>query len=305
MFENVRSLRGSGGGTSAALRLESLEDRTTPAVVVAIPGPLSTITSTPSTLVDQQYLIEQTRLSLMQVFLGTVEATHGTSGLVQAFAQQVVAADTNALNQLVPALAAEGLTFQLSVFDAQVIATLPTLSGIAVDTQFLALSAMNTFQSTTLDRTQVAFGFNPAVRAFAQQQVSVAEQVLLSEVTLLGPAAASATLSLFNLLGGFTVTSAFGAPGTTGFGTIGLSATGGFGPGNTNGAGLTTSGPNAFGPTGGFGPTAPFGTSNGFGPQSTVGGGVSIGFGPGASFGGTSNGFGPQSTVGFTNGTMI
>ncbi|QJW95505.1 hypothetical protein [Frigoriglobus tundricola] len=308
MFENAGSRRASGGKNGPALGLESLEDRTTPAA---------------APLLDQAFLAESARLDMVQAWLGMVEATRGANSQTRAAGEQLYTTQLNALNQITPVLRQLGLSVQLSSFDTAIAQELPTRSAAEIDSQFLALSTMDAIQAAALDRTELRFSSNSAAVSFAEAQLLVTQQELLTEVDLLGAGGAANTLSLFEALGGFS-TSGIGSPGTTGFGAIGApdtsgfsgialtstgqfgpaTATAGFGPANSNGS----SSSEGFGPantaggaaSGGFGPASTVGgaASGGFGPASTAGGAASGGFGPGATFG-SNNGFGPASTTGF------
>ena len=284
MFENAGSRRAWSGQNGPALGLEPLEDRTTPAAAQ-------------SPLLDQAFLAESARLDLVQAWLGMVESTQGSNSQIRAFGQQLFTTQLNAFNQINPVLKQLGLSVQLSSFDTAIAKELPTQSPAEIDSQFLALSTMDAIQAAALDRTELTFSTNSAAVSFAQAQLLVTQQELLTEVDFLGANGAASTLSLFEALGGFGGTTGLGSPGTTGFGAIGAPDTTGF-----SGVALTSTG--QFGPataTAGFGPANSNGSSSseGFGPSSTAGSMESAGFGPANTAGhSVSDGFGPANSAG-------
>jgi hypothetical protein len=286
MVENVSSRRGSAGGRTTKLSLESLEDRTNPVIVGANGVALDPVAISQSGPIDRAYLAESARLSLLQAGIGALEAAQGSNASFRQFGSQLAAQEITFFNQVFPALAPAGATLQLTQFDLQLVNSFPGLTPAQMDSQFIALSALYSLQSHTLAQAETVLGSSPTVRTVAQEEFAGTQQELLAEATLLGSANSLALLNLFGFMGSFD---SIGVPGlvaagqTTTFGTT-FSPNGGFGPSSTVGVGTST----------GFGSGASFGMSTGFGPSTTAGGSSTNGFGPNSSFG-TSGGFGPDS----------
>ena len=290
MFENVSSLSVSNGGRAIGPRLESLEDRTTPAVVrPGINGVvLDPVAVSQSAPIDRAFLAESARLSMLLASFGTVEANQGSNQQLRQLGAQIASDQTAILNATLPLLPVAGVPVQFSQFDTLVLQTFPLQSATTIDSQFLVLSTLYGLQFAALTQSELFLGVSPNVRAFAQAELFVIQQDLLFSAALLGP---SSTLSIAGLFGTFNALNPTLVIGT-GSGTIALSTSGGFGPSSTVGfASSSGFGPSSgfgVGTSNGFGPGAPFGTSTGFGSASTVG------FGPGVTFG-SSGGFGPAS----------
>ena len=285
MFENVGSLCVSNGGRAIGPRLESLEDRTTPAVV----GPgvngvvLDPVAVAQSAPIDRAFLAESARLSMILASFGTTEANQGADPRIRQLGQQIADEQTAILNATLPLLTVAGVPLQFSQFDVILLQTFPLQSPTTIDAQFTVLSTLYGLQFAALTQSELFLGVSPNVRAFAQAELFVIQQELLLNAALLGPIS---TLSITGLFGSFNALNPTLVIGT-GSGTIALSTSGGFGPSSTVG----------FVPSNGFGPGASFGTSTGFGPSTTAGFGSSSAFG-GFGFG-SSSGFGPSNTVGF------
>src|SRR5262245_59689769 len=143
VFENFTPLSVSGGGRTARLSLEALEDRTTPAVVASADPSgtfafntalLSGITLAPAAATDRAFLAEVGRVSVMQWFLGQTVAAQGADPQVRAFGEQLAASQLDLFNQVLPVLARSGVPLQLTPIDQTLINTLPTMTGAALDT---------------------------------------------------------------------------------------------------------------------------------------------------------------------------
>lgn len=294
MFENASSRKGS----TAKLSVESLEDRTTPAVV-GTNGTLDPTAFTSAGPVDRAYLSEAARISFVQAWIGTVEAAQGSDPGLRQFGSQLAAQELAFFNAIFPALTPAGATLQPTQFDAQLTGSFSNQSAAEIDSQFVGLSTLYSLQASALAQAETVLGSSPTVRVVAQQQLFLTQQEILAEAGLLGSSNGLAVLNLFQVLGSFdsigvpgmvaagqtaTSTTAFGNGFGSGFGT-GFGTTGGFGTASTLGVGTQT----------GFGSGATFGMNTGFGPASTAGGSFNGGFGPGSSFGGTVGGFGPAS----------
>jgi hypothetical protein len=286
VFETLDSLSVSGRGRAAGMRLEALEDRTTPAVVSALSGPfavdttaLSGVTLAANAGIDRAFLSEVARVSVMQWFLATTEANQGSDPQVRALAQQIAANQLDLFNQVLPVLQRSGATFQLNQIDLALASVFSTLSGTNLDTQFLFFSSLYGLQGFGLAQTEARLGVDVNVRAFAQSALSALQTQLQNGFGLLGTNTTTATLNLFSTLSGFgpfsttlgTTSGVFvGAPTTTAFtstptGTFGsTSATGMFG--STSATGMFGSTPTGFSTTGTF---APPGSSGVFGAPGT------------------------------------
>jgi len=308
VLENQNSL------STAGLRLESLEDRTTPAVVSPAVNPfavdasaLGGVTLGQAANIDRAFLSEVARVSAMEWFLGTTAASQGANAQIRSFGQQLAASELNLLNQVVPALTRSGGTIQLTPVDLQLINTLSTLPAGAIDNQFLFFSNLYGLQSAGLARTEAQLGTNATVRTFAQSQFTPVLNQLQTGFGFIDPNLAATTVNLFPSLdrsGVFSTSLNTGLNGTgfagvapTSFGTT-SSATTGFG---TSGFGTTAVGTSGFGTTAvgtttfgssGFGPGASFGTNSGFGPANTMTS-FDSGFGPAN----TTNGFNSTSAT--------
>jgi hypothetical protein len=285
VFENLDSLSVSGGGRGAGLRLESLEDRTTPAVFSTFSGPLgsfavdatvlSGVTLATSASVDRAFLSEVARVSVVQWFLATTEANQGADPQIRAFAQQLATNQLNLFNQLLPVLQRSGVAFQLNQIDQALASAFPTLSGANLDTQFLFFSSLYGLQGLGLAQTEAQLGTNAVVRAFAQSALSPLQAQLRIGFGFLGTDATTATLNLFSTLSGFgPFSTTLGASAATapvvglgvntGFDTVPpaftapTSTTGTFGSTSTNGS--TPTGFNTTGTFVGPGTGGAFGT---------------------------------------------
>src|SRR5262245_13261784 len=111
MFENVSSLSVSNGGRAIGPRLESLEGRTTPAVV----GPgingvvLDPFTVSRAAPIDQAFLGELARSSLLLAAFGTIEANQGFDPRTRQVGAQLAADQTAIFNATFPLLPAAGV----------------------------------------------------------------------------------------------------------------------------------------------------------------------------------------------------
>lgn len=220
MFENLSSLSVSGPGRSAAPRLEALEDRTTPTVTATFTNPFApfatanynnpfasgaaalngqTVTSGP---VDQAYLSEVARISVMEWFFGTTVATQGFDPQIRAFGQQLASNEFALFNQVFPVLTASGIPLQLTPIDQALINALPTLVPTDVDSQFLFLSSLYGLQAFGQAQTEAVLGTNLLVRSFAQSQLAPLQNQLQFGFTLLGPTGTNTTLNTFTALSG-------------------------------------------------------------------------------------------------------
>jgi hypothetical protein len=291
VFENLSSLSVSGSGRAAGFRLESLEDRTTPAIVSTLASPfgsftfdtnvLNAVALTASASTDRAFLAEVARVSVMEWFLGTTVANQGSNQQIRSFGQQLADSQLALFNQLVPVLNRSGIALQLTALDQALVSGLPTLSGTALDTQFLFFSSLYGLQAAGFAQTESLFGTDPNVRSFAQSLLSPFQNQLQTGFGFLGTNAANTTLNMFASLGGF------GSLGVTGLGTTGF-GTNPFGTGfGTTGFGTTGINTNT---TGSFANGQTFGTfgTSAFGPGATSG--ATVGFGPGAPFGTPSSG---------------
>jgi len=309
VFENLSALATSASGR-AGFCLEALEDRTTPAVVSTAANSfgslafdasgLNGVTLSSAAGVDRAFLAEVGRTSVMQWFLGTTVANQGSDPQIRAFGRQLADSQLALFNQVLPVLNRSGGAIQLTAIDQQLVNSLPTLGGAALDAQFLFFSSLYGLQASGAARTEALFGTNAGARTFAQSQVSPIQSQLQLTSGFLGPDASAATLNMFSAMGGFGPFSSTGLGttgfGTTGFGTVGVSPVstgfgttgfgtrGGFGTAGTFGTSGFDSSANLVS-NAGFGPGASFGSSTGFGPANTTTGFSNTGFGPGATFG--------------------
>jgi len=312
VFENLDSLSVSGGGRVAGLRLESLEDRTTPAVVSTLSGPLgafavdaaalSGITLAASANVDRAFLSEVARVSVMQWFLATTEANQGSDPQIRAFAQQLATNQLNLFNQVLPVLQRSGVPFQLNQIDLALAGALPGLSGTNLDTQFLFFSSLYGLQGLGLAQTEAQLGGNVGVRAFAQSALSPLQTQLRTGFGFLGTDTMTATLNLFSTLNGSGPFSTTLATATTGFAGLPPTTSPVVGLGVNTGFNTVPSGFTSTSTTGTFGSTS---TTGAFGSTSTKGtfGSTPTGFNTGGTTTGT---FAAPGSVGtFTNGTPI
>jgi len=234
VFENLNSLSVSGGGRVAGMRLEALEDRTTPAVVSTLPGPvgafavdaaaLSGTTLAANAGIDRAFLSEAARVSVMQWFLATTEANQGSNPQIRAFAQQLATNQLNLFNQLLPVLQRSGVPFQLNQIDQALATVFPTLSGTNLDTQFLFFNSLYGLQGLGLAQTEAQLGTNAGVRAFAQSAFSPLQTQLRTGFGFLGLNSTTSTLNLFSTLSG---SGPFGTTlgAATGFAGVSPSAT--------------------------------------------------------------------------------
>ncbi|MBN9119394.1 MAG: DUF4142 domain-containing protein [Planctomycetes bacterium] len=316
MFENLDSLSVSGGGRVAGFRLESLEDRTTPAVVSTLATPagsfafdtstLNGLTFTSATGVDQAFLSEAARISVMQWFLGTTEANQGSDPQIRAFGQQLANSEIALFNQLSSVLSGSGIPLQLTPIDQALISAVPGLAPTTLDSQFLSLSSLYGMQAAGLAQTESLLGTNANALAFAQSLFSPLQSQLQTGFGFLGPTATASTFNMFSTLGGFGGVGPFSTNvgvGTTAFGLTPFGANVGVG---TTAFFTPVTGFGTFGaaPVGGFGPGATFGTSTGFGPSNTTTGFNNAGFGPAnATTGVDTTGFGPANTTTGINNT--
>jgi hypothetical protein len=210
VFENLDSLSVSGGRRAAGMRLEALEDRTTPAVITAFSSPLAVDTTALSGItlaanagIDRAFLSEVARVSVVQFFLATTEANQGSDPQIRAFAQQLAASQLDVFNQVLPVLQRSGVPFQLNQIDLALASVLPTLSGTNLDTQFLFFSSLYGLQGLGLAQTEAQLGTNVSVRAFAQATFSPLQTQLQTGFGFLGLNTTTATLNLFSTLSGF------------------------------------------------------------------------------------------------------
>jgi hypothetical protein len=231
MFENTNSMPVSGPGRAVAPRLESLEDRTTPAVVstTSATAALNGLVLGSTALTDRAFLSELGRISAMQLFLAATEANRGSSPQIRSFAEQLVTSELNLVNALIPALGRSGVSVQFTPTDFELVQTLPSLTGSALDNTFLFFNILNGLEAEGLAQAEFGFlGTNATLLTFARSELSLLQNQLQTEFGLLGT---NTTFNMFSQIGGF---------GTTGFGTTGFGMTG-FGTtavGSTFGAGL-------------------------------------------------------------------
>jgi len=313
VFEDLNSLTVSGAGRVAGMRLESLEDRTTPAIVAPVSSPLASVavdaaalsgtTLAASANVDRAFLSEVARVSVMQWFIATTEANQGSNPQIRAFAQQLATNSLNLFNQVLPVLQRSGATFQLNQIDLALAGALPALSGTNLDTQFLFFNSLYGLQGLGLAQTEAQLGGNVGVRAFAQLALSPLQTQLRTGFGFLGTDATTGTLNLFSTLNGFGPFSTTLATATTGFAGLPPSSTAPVvGLGVNTGFNTVPSGFTSTSTTGTFGSTS---TTGAFGSTSTMGtfGSTPTGFNTGGTATGT---FAAPGSVGtFTNGTPI
>lgn len=231
MFENLNSLSVSGAGRTAGLRLESLEDRTTPAAIVTAANPFASVAFNVAALngafvvpisVDGAFLVELARVSALEVFLGTTEANQGSNPQVRAFGQQVATSYSIVFNQVATALNRASVPLQFTAIDQALAISFPTLTPPLIDSQFLFFSSIYGLEFAAAAQTETLFGTNVAVRVFAQSQFAPLQSQLQFTSAFLAPNSTSLSLASFGLQNGFgpfTLVTAGTNPGAFGTST--------------------------------------------------------------------------------------
>lgn len=199
----------------AGLRLEALEDRSTPAVV--------NLSTTAFSAVDRMFLTDASRFSLLEAQIGGLVSNLATTSQGQTFGQQLASTQNAGFIQELPLLVRSGLNFQLTPTDGLLLRDLPTFTGPSGLNQILVTSAVIQIQSISLFQAEATFGTNTTARAFAQSGVSILQGQLQTTLALLGQNGAATTFSMFNQIGQFGTTSVLGASGLVG--SIGFNAT--------------------------------------------------------------------------------
>jgi hypothetical protein len=295
MFESISSMSTSGPGRAVAPRLEALEDRTTPAAVTTTSATsdasaLGSVALASTATVDRAFLAEVGRIAVMKWFLATNEANRGSDPQIQSFAQQLASGEQNLLNDVLPALARSGVGIQLTPTDLALIQSVPSTGSGTLDGAFLYFSSLYTLQANGLAQSELAFGTDPNLRAFAQAHLTSLQSQLQTEFGLLGPTGTNAVVNTFVQMGGFGPLSASGFGTGTGATPVLAPVLGGVAGGFNSSA---ASNPFASGLA-----YSPYGA--GLAPDTyTTGGGFpnSVGTGLG--------GFGNSGTFGSDNGTPI
>jgi len=187
MFENVISLFGSGEtGTGAFPRLEPLEDRSTPAAMSsgAQAGAAGQNQNAAFAAADPAFVTASVQSNLLEIQMGLLAASRGSTAAVREFGQHLVNEHVNALVQEVPLMGQAGVGLSLASYHVQLATTLASLSGTAFDQTFLAASVVSHQMSIVLFQTEAAGGTNTAARAYAQAQLPHLQEHLQTTLSL-------------------------------------------------------------------------------------------------------------------------